>query len=78
MKISVDVDCTPEEARRFLGLPDLTPVHQAYVDKMTRAVSEGVTAESMGELMKSWGPMSDAGMTMWRSMLEGMSTRRDG
>jgi hypothetical protein len=78
MKISVDVDCTPEEARRFLGLPDLTPVHDAYVEKMTRAVSEGVTAESMAELMKSWGPMSEAGMTMWRSMLDGMSGRRDG
>jgi hypothetical protein len=78
MKISVDVDCTPEEARRFLGLPDLTPVHDAYVEKMTRAVSEGVTAESMTELMKSWGPMSEAGMTMWRGMLEGMSGRRDG
>ena len=78
MKITVDVDCTPEEARRFMGLPDLTPVHQAYVERMTRAVSEGVTAESMGELMKSWGPMSEAGMTMWRSMLEGMSGRRDG
>ena len=25
MKVSVDVDCTPEEARRFLGLPDLEP-----------------------------------------------------
>ena len=24
MKVSVDVDCTPEEARRFLGLPDLS------------------------------------------------------
>ena len=45
---------------------------------MTRAVSEGVTAESMTELMKSWGPMSEAGMTMWRGMLEGMSGRRDG
>ena len=78
MKITVDVDCTPEEARRFMGLPDLTPVHQAYVDKMTKAVSEGVTAESMTELMKSWGPMSEAGTTMWRSMLEGMSGRRDG
>ena len=33
MKFTVDVDCTPEEARRFLGLPDLTPVHQAYIDK---------------------------------------------
>ncbi|HEY0085809.1 MAG TPA: DUF6489 family protein [Allosphingosinicella sp.] len=78
MKISVDVDCTPEEARRFLGLPDLTPVHQAYVDKMTRAVTDGVTAESMTELMKSWGPMSEAGVTMWRSMLEGMSSKRAG
>jgi hypothetical protein len=78
MKISVDVDCTPEEARRFMGLPDLTPVHQAYVEKMTRAVTEGVSAESVSELVQSWGPMSDAGMAMWRSMFEGMSGRREG
>ena len=78
MKFTIDVDCTPEEVRRLVGLPDLTPVHQAYVEKMTRAVSEGVTPESMTELMRSWGPMSEAGMTMWRSMLEGMSGRRDG
>jgi methylated-DNA-[protein]-cysteine S-methyltransferase len=31
MKVKVEVDCTPEEARRFMGLPDLTPVHEAYV-----------------------------------------------
>ncbi len=78
MKISVDVDCTPEEARRFLGLPDLTPVHQVYVDRMTKAATEGVTAESVTEMMKSWGPMSEAGMAMWRGMFEGMSGRRDG
>jgi hypothetical protein len=82
MKITVDVDCTPEEARRFMGLPDLTPVHAAYVDKMTKAVSDGVTPESFAEIARSWGPMSEAGMTMWRSMLEGMSGpksgRRDG
>jgi Family of unknown function (DUF6489) len=78
MKINVDVDCTPEEARRFLGLPDLSPVHRAYVERMTKAASEGLTAESAAEMMKSWGPMSEAGMTMWRSMLEGMSGRREG
>ena len=78
MKISVDVDCTPEEARRFLGLPDLTPVHQVYVERMTKAVSDGVSAESVAELMKSWGPMSEAGLQIWRSMFEGMSGRRDG
>ena len=77
MKITVDVDCTPEEARRFMGLPDLTPVHTAYVERLTKAVGEGLSADSAAEMMKSWGPMSEAGMTMWRSMLEGMSGRRD-
>jgi hypothetical protein len=76
MKIHVDVDCTPEEARRFLGLPDLTPVHQAYVERMTKLASEGATAESAAEMMKAWGPMSEAGMAMWRSMLEGMGGKK--
>jgi hypothetical protein len=76
MKIHVDVDCTPEEARRFIGLPDLTPVHHAYVERMAKVAGEGVTAESAAEMMKAWGPMSEAGMTMWRSMLEGMSGKK--
>ena len=78
MKIHVDVDCSPEEARRFLGLPDLTPVHEAYVQRMAKAAGEGLTAESAAEMLKSWEPMGEAGTTMWRSMLEGMSGRRDG
>jgi hypothetical protein len=73
MKVTVDVDCTPEEARRFLGLPDLTPVHAAYVDKMTKVVSEGVTPETFSDLARSWGPMSEAGMNIWRQMFEQMS-----
>jgi len=75
MKVTVDVDCTPEEARRFLGLPDLSPVHAAYVEKMSKAVSEGVTPEYLGEMMKSWGPMNEAGMGMWGAMLEGMKPK---
>ena len=77
MKFTVDVDCTPEEARRFLGLPDLGPVHQAYVDKMKAAVESGVGVgpEAFGEMMKAWGPMSEAGMGLWRQMLEQMTKR---
>jgi hypothetical protein len=70
MKVTVDVDCTPEEARRFLGLPDLSPVHQVYVEKMQRLVSEGVTPDMVGDMMKRWGPMSEAGMNMWRQMFD--------
>ena len=72
MKFTVDVDCTPEEARRFIGLPDLSPVHQVYVDKMQKFVSEGVTPDMGGDMMKSRAPMSYAGRTMWRQMFENM------
>ena len=34
MKVTVEVDCTPEEARRFLGLPDVVPIQQAIMEKL--------------------------------------------
>lgn len=76
MKITVDVDCSPEEARRFMGLPDLTPVHALYLDKMQRAISDGPSAEMLADMMKSWGPMSEAGLNLWGQMLEQMSGKR--
>ena len=76
MKVSVDIDCTPEEARRFLGLPDLAPVHQAYVERMTKMVTDGSSAEAFGDLMKSWGPMSETGLAMWRGMVDQMGGKR--
>ena len=76
MKVTIDIDCTPEEARRFIGLPDLAPVHEAYVAKMNKAVADAATPELYAEMMKSWAPMSESGMAMWRSMLEGMGGRK--
>lgn len=76
MKVTFDIDCTPEEARRFLGLPDLTPVHQAYVEKAQKVVQDGLTPEMMADMVKSWGPMTDAGMDMWRAMMEQMPGKR--
>ncbi|MEH3107795.1 MAG: DUF6489 family protein [Sphingomonas fennica] len=73
MKVTVDIDCTPEEARRFMGLPDLTPVHEAYLSKITRMVEDGVSPDMMESLVRSWGPMGDAGMQMWRQMMDRMT-----
>jgi hypothetical protein len=78
MKISVDVDCTPEEARRFMGLPDLSSVHAIYLNKLERMVEDGITPENVETMMRAWTPMGDAGMAMWRQMLDQMggTTRR--
>lgn len=77
MKINVDVDCTPVEARTFLGLPDLTPVHEAYIEQMRRAVSEGITPDMIESMMRNWSPIGEAGIGMWRQMFEQMSGTKD-
>ena len=73
MKVTVDVDCTPEEARRFLGLPDLSAVHEAYVEKMKSAVADVPGPEAFSDMMKAWGPMSESSLGMWRQMLDQMT-----
>ncbi len=70
MKVTVDVDCTPEEARRFMGLPDLSAVHDAYTDKMKRVIDEGITPDVLEGMMRNWMPMGEAGMNVWRNMFD--------
>lgn len=70
MKINVDIDCTPTEARTFLGLPDLAPLHEAYLEQMKRAVSDGITPDMVESLLRNWAPFGDAGMSMWRQMFD--------
>ncbi|MDB5699141.1 MAG: hypothetical protein JWN69_1945 [Alphaproteobacteria bacterium] len=72
MKVSVDIDCTPEEARRFLGLPDLAPVHEAYVETMRKAMSDGIAPEAVADAIRKWGPMSENMSAMWKTMFDQM------
>lgn len=73
MKVTVDVDCTPEEARRFMGLPDMSVVHEAYTDKMKKMIDEGITPDAVETMMRNWMPMGEAGMNLWRTMFDQMS-----
>jgi hypothetical protein len=54
MKVTVNIDCTPEEARTFFGLPDVQPMQQAMLEEMQRRMKEGLTAQDLETLMKAW------------------------
>jgi hypothetical protein len=71
MKINVEVDCTPEEARRAVGLPDLTPIHDKYIQSITGAMDgTAVKPELIENMMKNWMPMGDASMAFWRGLFD--------
>ena len=77
MKVNVEVDCTPEEARRAAGLPDLSPIHDRYIAMMLESMSGTVNPEMLESMMKNWAPMSEAGFGMWRRLFES-GTKSDG
>ncbi len=71
MNINVSVDCTPEEARRFLGLPDVTKANEVYVEAMTKAMQGVGSFEQMQEMAKSVAPMGQFGLKLFQNILEG-------
>lgn len=68
MKIHLDVDCTPEEARAFFGLPNVAPMQEAVMkeiqDRMMAAM-KGTDAET---LFKTWLPAGAAGLEQLQKM----------
>ena len=73
MKVTMDVDCTPEEARRLMGLPDMSSIHDVYLNKVRETLENGITPETMETMMRSWSPVGDASLSMWRQMFEQIS-----
>lgn len=54
MKVNVSVECTPVEARTFLGLPDVSPLNDHLVEEMRKRFDSNVAMLQPEELMKSW------------------------
>lgn len=70
MKFTVDVDCTPEEARAFLGLPDLKPIHDAYIKAVMETMSGQANLEQIERMFRGLSPLGDAGMKFFSSMMD--------
>ena len=54
MKVNVEIDCTPLEARQFIGLPDVQPMQTAVMDKLQKQLMANIEKVSPEALMQSW------------------------
>ncbi len=68
MKISIDVDCSPEEARAFLGLPDVAPMQAGVMEELGKRMSAGLEAMDPEVLMKTWMPLGLQGLEQAQKM----------
>ncbi len=54
MKVNIEIDCTPAEARQFFGLPDVGPIQTAVMDKLQQQMMANIEKVSPEALMQSW------------------------
>ena len=70
MKVTVEVDCTPDEARRFMGLPDVERVNNVYIDAMTRSMQGVTSMDQLEAYARQMAPMGQFGLKLFQNFLE--------
>ncbi|WEK45494.1 MAG: DUF6489 family protein [Candidatus Andeanibacterium colombiense] len=70
MKVNIEFDCTPEEARRFMGLPDVEKANKVYIDAIAKAMGGVSSVDQLQEYAKNLAPMGQFGLKMFQNFLD--------
>ena len=60
MKVHIEMDMTPEEARAFMGLPDVRPMQQKMMDEMQARMKAAFDANDPEGMVRAWLPLGGA------------------
>ncbi|MDX9998211.1 MAG: DUF6489 family protein [Phenylobacterium sp.] len=69
MKMTIEVECTPQEARAFLGLPDVTPLNEKLVSEMQARMEQNIAMLSPDEMLKTWASFGAASQEQFRKLM---------
>ena len=70
MKVNVEIECTPEEARRFMGLPDVSKANDVYVDAVAKAMKGVTSVDQLQGYAKQMAPMGEIGLKLFQQFME--------
>ena len=70
MKVRVEIECTPDEARQFFGLPDVKPMQEALMAKLEQQMLEAADRFAPDAMLRSWMSLAPQGVDTFRDMFE--------
>ena len=68
MKISLGIDCTPDELRGFFGLPDVKPMQEQLLKEVEERMRAGLKALDPESMLKTWLPVGLQGFEQLQEM----------
>jgi hypothetical protein len=69
MKVNIDIDCTPEEARTLFGLPDVKPMQAALLKDVEERMKKALSSTEPEALIKMWMPLGIQSFEQWQNFL---------
>lgn len=61
MKVNFDIECTPEEARAFFGLPDVAPLQERMMKELEDKMLENLKSMDPETIVQTWLPATIQG-----------------
>jgi hypothetical protein len=74
MKITMDVECTPEEARAFLGLPDVKPMQERLMQEVQDRMTANIRAMEPEAMLRTWLPATLKGFEQMQEIFMSQMT----
>jgi hypothetical protein len=71
MKVTIEIDCTPVEARQFMGLPDVQPMQAAVMAEIEKRVMAEAAKFSPDGFLRTWFTEGQQGSEWFRDMFRG-------
>ena len=71
MKMRWEVECTAEEAREALGLPDVKPMQAAVMAKMEKRLTDAIDSFGPEAVIRSWFATIPQGADEMRNLFRG-------
>jgi len=78
MKVTFDVDLTPEEARRLMGLPDVEPMQQRLLAQLEKQMAQNLSYMDPEMLVKTIMPAGAQGLEQFQNLLWSMARTATG
>ena len=75
MKVNIEMDMTPEEARAFMGLPDVAPMQTKMLEEMQARMKAAFDANDPEGMVRAWMPVSygmGGGTDAWQKFQKAM------
>lgn len=71
MKITVDIDVSPAEMRKLMGLPDVEPFQQEMMDELRAKMKAGVAGYDPVQLFQPYLASTMASWDVFQKLMRG-------